>query len=702
MSIDPYASCPCGSGKSFKWCCQSYYSTVEKALEQFEQGQRDIALRTMDQLIAQHPDRPQVWGYKAELLFRWERLDEADEALQKAFSLQADYPFGHFLRGMIRLGEREGLGALIEFRKAAELYDPKAKELLGEILERIAELELQMNRPVAARAALERALHLVPADTDIRQIFEKLFGPASRMPEAAKRAYSFRSAAPERAAAWGATLDSAASGRLTEAVRGFEHLTESDANDVAAWFNLGLVRAWLGDNARAMEALERLIDLESDDGRAEEAGALAEVLRCGHGMTDVSDYLLHWQFFRVANPQAIIKILEDWGQKHRLVGVHPDQQSGSLSAIVLEEAPSLGIGVGTPVARAQAHLFVIGDQLQLWHTDADRVAKVAKEMREKAGPALSEPMTRVTPASFGDVVLEALSFPNQPAPPETVREKMAEQAAQFFEERWLNRALKSLSGLTPLDAAASPVYRKRLRGAIRFLDDCLSGNTPVLEEGEQHRPMKIYDFDRLRRKLGLLGAAPAERSSDRDISAMSIEELAGLNAAALTDEELSQAFRAALQLGAQEIAGAFAGQATQRPPTAQNADRYPFYNHLIQLAQAEDESNRVVELLDAAEKSDAEINEGRRQNDYALRRGQTYAKRGDAEKAHEVFRGLIERQPGELRNYGTAAETMLRQKRGQWALQFAEQGLAKARSQNNRDSEQYFLELVSAAKKLGS
>jgi tetratricopeptide (TPR) repeat protein len=658
-------------------------------------------VHTIDQLIAQHPDRPQVWGYKAELLYRWERFDEADEALQKAFSLQADYPFGHFLRGMIRLGEGEGLGALIEFRKAAELYDPKAKELLGEILDQIAQLELQRNRPVAARAALERSLHLNPSDAEVRQIFERLFGPASRMPEAAKRAYTFRSAAPERAGAWGAILDSAASGRLTEAVRGFEQLTESDANDAAAWFNLGLVRAWLGDNARAIEALERSIDLERDDGRAEEAGALAEVLRCGHGMTDLSDYQLHWQFFRVADAQAIIKVLEEWGQKQRLVGVHPDQQTGSLSAIVLEETPNFGLGIGAPVSRAQAHLFVMGDQLQLWHTDPDRVAKVAKELRDKVGPALSEPMTRVTPASFGDVVLEALSFPNQPAPAETVRAKMSEQAAQFFEEQWLNRSLKSLSGLTPVDAAASPVYRKRLRGVIRFLDDCLTGNAPILEEADKQRPMKIYDFDRLRRKLGLLGGARAEPASERNVSAMSTGELAGLNAAALSDEELSQAFRAAVQLGADEIAGAFARQATQRPPSPQTADRYPFYNHLIQLAQAEDDSNRVVELLDAAEKSDAEMNEGRRQNDYALRRGQTYAKRGDAEKAHEVFRGLIERQPGELRNYGTAAETMLGQKRGKWALQFAEQGLAKARSQNNRDSEQYFLELVGAAKKLG-
>ena len=45
---------------------------------------------------------------------------------------------------------------------------------------------------------------------------------------------------------------------------------------------------------------------------------------------------------------------------------------------------------------------------------------------------------------------------------------------------------------------------------------------------------------------------------------------------------------------------------------------------------------------------------------------------------------------------------MLSAKQGPRALGFAEQGLARARQQNNRDSEQYFLELVSAAKRQGA
>src|SRR5262249_46834266 len=98
-------------------------------------------------------------------------------------------------------------------------------------------------------------------------------------------------------------------------------------------------------------------------------------------------------------------------------------------------------------------------------------------------------------------------------------------------------------------------------------------------------------------------------------------------------------------------------------------------------------------------KADCEQNQGRRRNDYELRRGQVLAKRRDVQGARDVFQRLIERSPGELRYQGPAAEAMLSLKESGAALAFAEQGLAKAREQNDRDSEQYFIELVAAAKK---
>jgi hypothetical protein len=162
---------------------------------------------------------------------------------------------------------------------------------------------------------------------------------------------------------------------------------------------------------------------------------------------------------------------------------------------------------------------------------------------------------------------------------------------------------------------------------------------------------------------------------------------------------VDQAYRAAQKLDAHELAGRFAEAFVARPPQKDRPDRFPWYTYLIQRAIADGDTDTALQYVDEGEKSDCEQNEGRRRNDYELRRGQVLSKRGEADNARDVFERLIERSPSELRYRGTAAESMLSINQGPTALRFAEGGLAKAREQNDRDSEQYFLELVAAARK---
>src|SRR5260370_25733137 len=100
----------------------------------------------MEEITAEHGGNPEVWGCKAQLLYQMDKVEEAENALQKAFDLNPNYPFGHFLRGRFRLFEGELPGALIQFRKAASLYDPEAKSFLAQIHGLIFECELKLNR----------------------------------------------------------------------------------------------------------------------------------------------------------------------------------------------------------------------------------------------------------------------------------------------------------------------------------------------------------------------------------------------------------------------------------------------------------------------------------------------------------------------------------------------------------------------------
>lgn len=690
MAISPYAGCPCGSGKQFKWCCQPYYTYVEKAFHQLDQKQPGAAEQTIAQLVEKFPTVPQAHGYQAQVLFLNDKVEQADAAIQRAFDLDPNFAYGYWFRGLMRLNEGEAVGALMLFRKTAELLGPNAKEVQAQVHSRIAELELQFNRPVAARAAMGRAIHFAPASQELRQAFESVFGNESRLPAVARQAYAFRPAAREDQSK--SALEAAATGKLTDALRAFEVLAEADARDPAPWFNVALVRAWLGDNPRAVEALTRSIDLESDDVRAAEAGALAEVLRMGLGMEDQTDYVEHRAFAEIRDPDPVGKAINEWGEAGHLIVVNADREQGIFSALVLDDTPDLGVSGDTPVARLQSYMVLDGVTVRFWHSNRAMLDRTVQTFLKIAGAGVTEPKYDTGSAQFGDVVGELMLFPTRDgADPKLVDAKMRDRAREFFEETWLRRPLKSLGGTSPLDAAAHPTLKKRLPGLLVFMEQCLAGASLRPEDGAA-KP--LYDFNRMRRKLGL--SAPAAEGADLDFDTLSTSALGGVKPELLSDEQVGQAFRTALRLNAPDLAAGFARNASGR---ASIADRYPYFNHLIRSARDEGKADEVLRLLTDAEQADAATNSASRQNDYALARGQALARSGDVAGAYAVFREIVGRSPKELRWLAPAAEAMLGKREGAKALEFAEAGLKEARSQNNRDAEQQFLELTAAARK---
>jgi hypothetical protein len=275
---------------------------------------------------------------------------------------------------------------------------------------------------------------------------------------------------------------------------------------------------------------------------------------------------------------------------------------------------------------------------------------------------------------------------------EDAHRRVREHLERYFEEVWIHRPLKALGGVAPIDAAGHAGLRKKLAGVVQFQRDCMALGQDT-----------GYDFDRLLRKLGLLAGAPAAAGGEGvpalDITAMSAADLAGLAVDTLTDEQLEQAFQTSNRLDARELATRFGQQLISRPVRADRPDRFPVFSRLIENALRDRELDDALDYVNEGQKADCEHNEGRRRNDYELRRGQVHAKRSEWQEARDVFQGLIDRAPAELRYRATATEAMLSGKQGAAALAFAEQGLAESRKQQNRDSEQHFLELVAAAKK---
>jgi hypothetical protein len=694
MALDPYGPCPCGSGKKFKWCCQPIYAGINRALEQDANGQHEAALKTIDEVVRAHEGNPEAWGQKAKLLYANGKPEEAEEALQRAFALNANYPYGLLLRALFRFHEGEYPGCLLLARRAAEAYDPEAHDYLAQIYALAFECEMKMNRPVAAHVALRLAARYQPGDEEARAGVEALFGKESRLPEAARRDYALLSppGGGPRRAAWDQALQSAASPRLGDVARAFEALTQQDGADAAAWFNLGLARAWLGDNAGALEALDRYLELEADEAAATPAATLQEVLRLGHGLEDQADYHDYSFALRLTDPKPVEGLLQEWAQAHRLIPVQTGQE-GVFVALVLELSTASLITVGRPAADAgyfAGYLSILGNVFQVHSPLKEPFERLRDEVRQRLAVGLGELHEHRGPGQFQDVTAEALLFP-MGGDEQQAKERVLAHAQRYYEEKWVQQPRRSLTGNTPLDAAGHATLRKKLRGVIDFIEQCarlgmLSG----------------YDFNGLRRKLGLLQAVPAPAApagAGPDVAAMGAAELAALKVEGLSEGQLEQALQAAQKLDAQELAAHFARALVARPPSAERPDRYPVYSYLTQRALQEGDKDAALDYVNEGERVDCEHNEGRRRNDYELRRGQVHVKRGEVEAAQEVFQRLIERVPSELRYRGTAAEAMLSLKQGARALRFAEEGLAAARQANDRDSEQYLQELATAARK---
>jgi tetratricopeptide (TPR) repeat protein len=552
-----------------------------------------------------------------------------------------------------------------------------------------------LNRPLAVRAAWQIALNLQPANEVVKNSLQKYFETQSPYPRLARKAWSFRSMAPDadprRAQAWEKALGAAATGKLTDALQAFEQLTAEAPADADAWFNLGLCRAWLGDNAAALEAFDQCVSAETDDDRAAEAWALAEILRFGHGMEESCDWAEWMVRYQIVDFQKLGTTLKN---DRRFTDLR-QMENGAVGGVLLDRPmPAAHANLALfELPKVLAYLAVANDTLLLQNGNSERLQQARQLVESTLGGAVEFREEAVRAPEFVRTfqMLLDLRLPSGVAD-DVAAKLMREAVVQYLEDNWPHRHLRSLGMITPLDAVGHAVLRRKVIGLVNFIDDLTHSYVPL-----------PYNVDRLRHKLGLpMGGAesPGEVSGQpADIRAMNAAELASLNIDELSDADLELAMQTGRRLDAPELAGKFARALIARPNNAQAPDRFAAFNHLIQLALAADQPEEALGLVEAGMKHDCEHNEGRRRNDYDLRGAQIHLKAGQPEQAHLAFSRLVERLPSDFDLLGKASEGMLRANRRAEAAEFAEKGVAAARAKGDKDRLGYFEELLAAAKR---
>ena len=252
MAVDLYSACPCGSGKKFKWCCSSVWGPIEKAYESFSKGQVESAIAQMKTLQTTNSDNPEVFGRLAELLLLSGQPTQAEAELEKAFKLNSNYPFGYYLRAGLRIDEGEWEGALILLRKAAIYYHIDSKEDLARVYNLIFRCEMNRNKPLAAKVALQIAARHAPANTQLKEMLVNLSGPQSRLPKIIRNDIAF---IPTEKSVDNPSFVESEDIRLGSLPDIFKKKIEENPADNGAKFNLAVAFAWLGMNKESSQAL---------------------------------------------------------------------------------------------------------------------------------------------------------------------------------------------------------------------------------------------------------------------------------------------------------------------------------------------------------------------------------------------------------------------------------------------------------------
>lgn len=680
MALDAYSNCLCGSGKKFKWCCAPIYEAVEKAYLQERNKQHVVALRMLEDLTRQHAQNAAVWCYQADLLMLQGKFDEAEKSIAESLKRDPHFAKALYLQGALLHEKERHIEALDSYRKAADACDPHAKELMADIHLGIAQLETIRNHPFAAKAAIDVAHRCDPSSEAVQEFINRYYGLKSDYPSIVRKNHAFKNMIKKDAL----PLDvqqATQGGKLGKLHQLMEGLVARLSYDPAFFFNLGLTRAWVGENRAAIEALDEYVRLASDDQEAAEAWALADALRMDGGDGVESDNILSLVTYQVTDPRAFLEKVRvdrrvtDASQNELLIQFNLlDRDLPAVTeTLALFDLPRV-------LVRVLVHMGA--GSVMIYTLDREKMDAARAAFEQTYGSFLRFEKAFEQPGTFLHISQSIFDMRMpQGLQPEQSERFLVEKMRSHFEDRWAHRPLHSLKGNTPLDSAGHPILRRKVMGCILLLEQVLNSFGIKMP----------YSLDDLRHKLGLDKPGTAiETNAPASVSGMNVEDLASLNIAAASDEDLRQAFTTAKRLDANELASKFAQALVQRAATMEGIDCFIYDQHIIFQLLGEDRIERAFASTLKAMERDAKFNGGKRSIDYRKLRLKVLLAGKRLNEAKVDLEKLFTEKGEDLDLYVFVTEELLRFGHKELASKYAQLGKALAEKKGDRDRLGFF------------
>ncbi|MBN8627173.1 MAG: hypothetical protein J0M17_16970 [Planctomycetes bacterium] len=594
--LDPYAFCPCGSGKKLKFCCQDLAGEITRIHEMLEGGQRAAALEHIESLEKKFPDRAYLVTTKALLYSILGQDDKAAATLEDFLSRHPGHPVALAEQAVVTATKHGALAGIQPLQRALEANTEAISGRVVAAVSRLGELLLMEGRVAAARGHFMLAYNLNPNDEVSLQLLARFFA-SPNIPLVMKNEQGLF---PAQDVPWKPEFDDA----VNDARRGLwwraadklkSLIPKADAAP-ELWRNLSVVRAWLGDNTGSITALRKLaaMDVPWDD--AVEAEALAQIYD-GGADTDVVDELR--ATVDVKNPEAANEVFASNKQftafRWESLGMDFGDQPPPRSAYFLLDRPLPASGIGLArqdVPKIIARILVFGRQ-------TDREARLELMVRGSEQFAVKQALAALmppdvlgpwppSPEKIGDIPVAEASLswswrlPDD-TPPAQIRQMLDDQRRDAVLNVWTQTPQQRFGGKTPAEAAGDAQYRLPLAGAVLLIELSFSQASTTAV------------FDELRTQLGIQPPAVPDMATAGPLG-VPYTRLHRLDAPKLSDDDLVMSFQRALQVVARQAVRKLGLEVVGRASLKGKIDLAGVYGHLADLEEASDDAIRYIDL----------------------------------------------------------------------------------------------------------
>jgi hypothetical protein len=598
MSIDPYALCPCGSGKKLKFCCSDSIADIERIHRMIEGEQPRAALRHAEQALAKHPGRASLLDLKATLEISLDELDAARATVEEFVAKHSDSPTAHACRALL-LTQSDNpddiRAAAAEVQQALALVERDLPQRLFEALGAVGSALLVAGHIVSSQAHLW--LHAVIAPRDDSRARELLvsLNHYSGLPLLLRDQLRFRpwpDDAPWTAAAQQATR-LADHGRWREAVAIVDRLGAEHGAHPALVYNRALLGGWLTDERTLVAGLHAFAQLEVPLEDAIEAEAIAQLLDSECKEKDVDSVV---RTYDVNDLDALVTRLAS----DRRVAMFqldpaatPEGQPRPRHTYLLLDRPqpSTGAGLGrNELPRLVGALALFGRQtdrrerLELTtdkDADYDTTIRILESIAGDTlgGTADEVVVGHVSPTSLA--LNRRFHFPAD-TPPDVRRDIVAEERKASIVDRWAELPRPALQGKSPLEARNDPQLRIPLLASVLIL--------------EQAGGLRTQDgaFDELRQKLGLPSVASIELP-DGNGHTLPLVRVTRVDVTKISDDDLVALFRRAMLAAAEAAVVHLAREAVRRPSIADRIPPREAYRRLLAAERDPESARRLIQ-----------------------------------------------------------------------------------------------------------